>query len=123
MLLSNILSDNNWSIKKSPADSHCLLHSIISSTKSQLPGHPNISLQHLKDAITTEVSAHKSHYLAFGLSPATLDKQMCACIYYKDYDTDFGDMVPAILARALKFNITVLDTDPRRVATVLDLPH
>ena len=38
---------------------------------------------------------------------------MSSYVKHKHYATDFGDMVPVILLRALALNINILDTDRR----------
>ncbi len=110
MLLSNLLKSNGWEIKTSPPDGHCLLHSLITSTRSQLPDMNPITLKSIKEKIDREVTSNYSEYLNYGFTDASLNDEMHSYIHFGVYDSGFGDLVPVILSRVCHINIVILDT-------------
>ncbi len=109
--LEKLLEDNGWEIKPSPPDGHCLLHSVITSWGSQLPDLPPISLAALKSNIRREVMSNIDEYLGFRFNKIKLLDQMERYIKYRKFNSDFGDLVPLILAKYLNVLIRILDTD------------
>ncbi len=94
----------------SPDDEHCLLHSFITAYHNQLPLLHKPSLESITRGISDEINTNPEDYLAFWLSMSTLIQQMNDYIVYRVYNSDFGDLVPLILARVYCTNITILDT-------------
>ena len=95
-----------------------MLHSTITSVKSQLPQLKCHTLAEIKSVIEHEVQRNFDEYVSLGFSDSILVSQMEAYVHLKQYDSDFGDIVPCILARALGQNITILDTNLNDVVTV-----
>ena len=94
----------------SPTDGHCLLHSLITSYHSQAPLLHRLSLESIKMSIRGEIKENLDDYLAFGFSMASLSQQVNAYIVHRDYNSDFVDLVPLILARIYGIEIVILDT-------------
>ena len=75
MLLKSILRENNWVISQSRPDGHCLLHSVVSSFKSQLPGSPSPKLCSLKSTIDSHIICNANDYIMYGINPTVLIKK------------------------------------------------
>ena len=76
------------------------------------------TLAEIKSGIELEVRSNFNEYVSLGFSDNSLVNQMEAYVHQKRYDSDFGDIVPHILARALGLNIIILDTNVNDVVTV-----
>ena len=76
MSLNQILKENNWAVHQSPPDSHCLLHSTVTSHASQLPNAPMISLVSLKDNIVSHVLSCIDDYTIYGLTVPAIKFQL-----------------------------------------------
>ena len=50
-------------------------------------------------------------YEAFGLPEQLLMTQIQSYLHEKNYNTDFGDIIPLALAKVLGLNICTLDTE------------
>ena len=110
-LLNEILVSNHWKINNSPGDGHCLLHSVVSSYSSQLPGLPAPTLNFLKNSIIDHVHSSSAEYSIYGMSSLKMVEEMEKYIYDRVFNLDFVDLAPLIIARLLKINILILDTD------------
>ena len=121
--INDHLHTNGWQIKTSPDDGHCLLHSVITSVKSQLPHYIGHTLQETIAAIESEVSSNFIEYVSLGFEDdSDLQVQMDHYTKFKLYNSNFGDIVPLILSRALDLKITVLDTNSSGVVFVSIFP-
>ena len=102
---------------KSPSDGHCLLHSVLTSLKSQ---HIDLNLNKLVQVIKTEVDTNLHSYLPIfqNVLPDELYRDMGDYLKFKHYDSLFGDLVSLILANGLDIDILILmsplDTHYRR---------
>ena len=56
---------NDCSVVESPADGHCLLHSVVSSMKSQLFPSNEINTSSLLSLIKNEFNSHPERYIRF----------------------------------------------------------
>ena len=111
MLESGILQ-HNFRVVGSPADGFCLLHSLCLSIKSQFPDSHPLSINELIRILKNEVILHKERYLtAFENDPDAMMHGLSEYIKKRIYDSDFGDIVPQILADALGIHICVLYKD------------
>ena len=111
---AKILRDNRfWTyfkLIKSPADGHCLIHSIVTAL---------IFLNHniqdhctLFDKLKWECDNHHAKYLPDFIG--TFDDfhyQMNQYIYNGVYDTGFCDLIPSILCNILKTTIVIIDKE------------
>ena len=68
--------------------------------------------------IRDEMNTNPDDYLAFGLSMASLHQQMDEYIVHREYNSDFGDLDPLILARLYYTNIIILDTSRTGIVTI-----
>ncbi len=108
--IEGILRTKGWEIHLSLGDGHCLLQSIITLCHSQLTWHPLLSLGSIILKITEEIENNVDDYLLLAFTKASLSKQMKAYLWLKDYNSDFGNLVPLILARIYYITVTILDT-------------
>ena len=108
---SFICDNSSWTILTSPGDGHCILHSVVSSFRQQLPHLPGISMDYVVTALSNETISNSEYYLPFteDLSIIALRRGLRLYIMDKEFDQSFCDLVPMILANALKLSITVLN--------------
>ena len=100
-------TSNKLVIHPSPRDGHCLLHSIkscLSFTKK------SVSLENLLHLIRTEFFANKLLYAAF-CPDVNLVHQLNCYLDHRIYNSQFGDLVPLILANALHLTIRIYNGD------------
>ena len=97
-----------YQVRKSLGDGHCILYSVISSMESQ----HNISLgvHDVTELIKFEIFANYEQYHESmdGDRPDELLIRMNDYIDTKIYDSSFGDLVPVILANAMKIDLLIL---------------
>ena len=97
-----------FQVRKSLGDGHCILYSVISSMESQ----HNISLgvHDVTELIKLEVFTNYGQYHEYvdGDRPDELLIRMNDYIDTKIYDSSFGDLVPVILANAMKIDLLIL---------------
>ena len=117
MLLKTILADNTGTINHSPGDGYCLLHSTISSFTSQLPFLAAPPLFSLKADIRNHIDLCSAEYFISGFDGPSIKHQMHLYIMYKDYNLDFVDIAPSIIARLLKVGVEILDSNSKDVVT------
>lgn len=90
-------------------DGHCFLHAIIRSLKCQ---HMiEIDLLHIKHVIMKEVNQNSSKYAVFirQSNEVRLKVLMNNYIEFKQYNTQFGDIVPYITANALNIGLIIVN--------------
>ena len=105
MALNRTLAAKGWMISRSIGDGHCLLYSLQSSWKSQLPHLPAIDLDHIKARVFIECVQNPSDYVPFldNGSNYQLFKGLSQYLLQKKYNQNFGDLVPIIISNS--FNI------------------
>ena len=92
-----------------PGDGFCLLHSLCLSLRSQFPGSRVLEIEELISLLKHEPISPKDVYLAaLEYSLDTLRTGLYNYIYNRNYKTDFGDIVPFLLANSLGVDICIL---------------
>jgi hypothetical protein len=112
-----LLNGSFWKLAKigqSPADGHCLLHSVITGLSEQLKPSLEITIATLLQLLLNELRNHVDWYLPFveNQSEKLLFEGYYQYANEKRYNTDFGDIVVNIVANALNINILIV-TDRR----------
>ena len=102
---------SSYKVFESPADGHCLLHSVTKSFNAQHGGLNELSLKHLISMIKVETLQNESEYLPVieNMSIENLTNGLHNYIVNRRYDTSFGDLIPVIVSNALKANIIILE--------------
>ena len=94
----------------SPADGHCLIHSVVSSVNPQIDNAVYFGVFDILEAIKTETITHMDEYVEF-LEAESKD-MVWGCmenyVRQKVYVTSYGDLLPFILADALCLNFIVI---------------
>ena len=105
----HFLHSNGLTISPSPGDGHCLLHSIISSSKFQLS--ENITLETLKSQLYIESVNNINEYLQFTItaSRALFSTHMRQYLIYKRFNNEYGDLAPVILANTIGTTISIIN--------------
>ena len=103
------LSTENLAIVPSPGDGHCLLHSTIASLHHQLS--QSLSLESLKSYLYTESVNNISEYISFitDSSRSLFSTYLRQYIIYKNYNNQYGDIAPLIIANALQITLIIID--------------
>ena len=107
---------------RSPADGHCLLHSIVSSLKAQYrQTYGDLTIDHLCDIIRDQIRYNENLYLPFikNAYHATRVKGMEDYLNLKRYNTRFGDLVPLIIANGLGINIIILGSHQSKILDIV----
>lgn len=109
MNLKDRLLQLGLQILTSPADGHCFLHSVISAMKSQL--NQSTDIHAIKSLIFNETLSHHEVYKHFLPEPSHSEifHGLRQYLINKMYNHSFVDIVPLILANAMKVNIEILD--------------
>ena len=99
---------NICQVYNSPADGHCLLHSVVSSLKHQLVPNVDIDTNYV---ISYEISQHPERYLGFikNNDRSVLFDGFRLYAKHKQYDTVFGDHIPLILANVLNISLIIIN--------------
>ena len=94
---------------KVPGDGHCFLYSIVKSLSCQL--NREIDLTFLKHMIVIEVCVHIHRYINYFNDNCefSIKQLLFRYIFEKQYDTDFGDIVPYCVANVLNVGLIVLN--------------
>ena len=102
---------NICQVYNSPADGHCLLHSVVSSLKHQLVPNVDIDTNYLLNVISYEISQHPEGYLGFikNNDRSVLFDGFRLYAKHKQYDTVFGDHIPLILANVLNISLIIIN--------------
>lgn len=113
LLQSRVNDKSLWKacqVVKSPADGHCLLHSVISSMKTQLLPPIEMNICTLLYLIQNELFCHLQRYVDFmdekDFSHMKRSFQNYAC--YKIYDSNFVDIVPNILCNIFDIQLFLI---------------
>ena len=113
----------NVTIEHSPADGHCLLHSVVSSWQYQMANRPfvPITLEELKAKIFIETVNNADQYIPFYLSSdeQSIFKGLDRYLIDRHYDQSFGDLVPVIIANALNLTLHILNENDQNRTELL----
>ena len=98
-----------FTVKKSPGDGHCFIHSVATGIESMHPSD-RVTGNEILDKLKNEVISYAPWYIPFvdGASMLNLLYGMHAYIDHKQYDIPFGDIVPQVVANALEMNIVII---------------
>ena len=99
----------NYLVHKSLADGHCFIYSLVTGIESMHPSW-RISSQEIIDALKHETIINSKLYIPCvgGASHKALMNDMNAYVSDKIYDTIYEDLVPQIVASALRINIIII---------------
>ena len=112
-MLESLLSAKNLRIHQSPGDGHCLLHSMLSSWSSQHSSDDiNYDLNSLKAALYVETYTCSAHYVPYMCTTFLLNEGLRTYIRYRDYNTDFCDILPKILANLYLTHLIIINENP-----------
>ena len=92
----------NYRVIQSPADGHCLLHSIVTSL------HKQISIHQLINYITVEFYSKLQEYQQF-CPDNDIVTQFNNYIEHKIYNTAVGDIIPLLVSNSIKHPISIYD--------------
>ena len=101
---------NDCSVVKSPADGHCLLHSVVSSMKSQLFPPLETNTSALLSLIKNEFKSHPERYIRFipGNRMSSFYHDFDRYAYSRIYDSKSVDLIPNILCNAFDMKLILL---------------
>ncbi len=85
MLLKEVLAENSWEIAISPSNGHCMLHSVVSSFRSQLPGNPMPTLSSLCNDIIEYMNDNFNDFTLYGFSRESLTSQVNKYVFNRDF--------------------------------------
>ncbi len=111
MLLSQLLADNSWTVSTSPADGHCLLHSVVTSFGNQFPETIAPTMNSLCDGIVEYVKCNADVFIDYGFTKESLFEEVHTYIYDRHFNCDFVDLAPIVIAKILDVDIRILDTN------------
>ena len=103
-MLSNCLLQRNYKIVKSPADWFCVLHSVSRSLNAQISHCYDLDINKLITCLKEEAMQHIDEYSGFCESISALIDY----IENKNYETDFGNVIPLLLANSTEIDICIL---------------
>ena len=94
----------------SPGDGRCFLYSVLNNLNSRTNIRDKMQYASILDALEKEVVGNLQYYTPFinGSSTDRLLYGMDSYIRLKDYDTPFWDIVPHVVANALKIPILIV---------------
>lgn len=100
-----------WSILSSPGDGHCLLHSFVSSWNNQSHQLDRLDIEKVKAQVFIEAISHPDRYVQFLQSSnrKTFFSGLRSYLIDKQYNLDFGDIVPLIIANAFHVNLEIFN--------------
>ena len=98
---------NDCSVVKSPADGHCLLHSVVSSMKSQLFPPLETNTSALLSLIKNEFKSHPERYIRFipGNKMSSFYRDFDRYAYSRIYDSKSVDIIPNILCNVFDMKL------------------
>ena len=107
-MLSSEALQNDFKIVKSPGDGLCLSVSMCVSLKAQFPYICDFNVTKLIKLLKEEAIQYQEIYSIAIKSPGALEYQMYVYINNKNYDSDFGDIVPLLLANSIAIDVCIL---------------
>jgi hypothetical protein len=119
--IDDVLQNLKLKMLNTPSDGHCLLHAVSLSYSSQLETTLTKDDVHLRTRLKATIKAAK-YALHFELTESYSDG-MFRYFNDKEYNNDFGDVVPYIICDALQINIVIIDsTNKEHIKTVSIAP-
>ena len=115
LIQTSVTNDDFWKhfqVVPSEGDGHCLIYSLVHSYNTQ----PSVDLE-LDHVILLQmlskhtISQRQKYSIATNGSVKDLLYQLDNYIYRKEYNSDFGDIVPDVLAEALNVIICIIEDD------------
>ena len=107
MLLRKYLDQHDLIISSSPGDGHCLVYSVLISIANQTGLITDLNA--LKSYIFIETVQRAQLYTTYIPSNENLLLLLSKYLLHKNYDTSFGDILPTVIANALRINLIILD--------------
>ena len=103
-----LLNEKGWTLVNSPADGHCLLHSVVTAYNDAYPNTP-IDLNILFNGLWKETTDNLHLYPKE--SDMNLISQMEDYIQHKIYKQFYVDLAPSILANYLNVRLHVINEE------------
>ena len=91
-------------IIESPRDGHCPIHSIRSSRHNQLPHFKPVDIVCVKSKTVSNVN----HY-TLAVGPSVLLKQQKSYLSHRNFDSEFSDALPPVIANVLNIKLDILN--------------
>ena len=108
--LKQFLHSERLEIKPSLGDGHCLLYSVCASYKNQLSQLLPLNKEDLINIIEKELLDHSELYLGFYTkSREEFFSELSNYIKHKRYNSDICDIIPIVIANALKLKLNILN--------------
>jgi exonuclease III len=98
-------------MKVTAPDGHCLLNSVVTSLKHQLPNlHKHLSLKDLVDKIYSEARTNVDLYniTTYGSTELFL-KQLDSYLYQRCYNSEVCDVIPIIISKVLHVHLMIVE--------------
>ena len=108
--LKQFLHSERLEIKPSLGDGHCLLYSVCASYNNQLSQLLPLNKEDLINIIEKELQDHSELYLGFYTkSSEEFFSELSNYIKHKRYNSDICDIIPIVIANALKLKLKILN--------------
>ena len=108
--LKQFLHSERLEIKPSLGDGHCLLYSVCASYNNQLSQLVPLNKEDLINIIEKELQDHSELYLGFYTkSREEFFSELTNYIKHKRYNSDICDIIPIVIANALKLKLKILN--------------
>ena len=108
--LKQFLHSERLEIKPSLGDGHCLLYSVCASYNNQLSQLLPLNKEDLINIIEKELQDHSELYLGFYTkSREEFFSELSNYIKHKRYNSDICDIIPIVIANALKLKLKILN--------------
>ena len=108
--LKQFLHSERLEIKPSLGDGHCLLYSVCASYNNQLSQLLPLNKEDLINIIEKELQDHSELYLGFYTkSRKEFFSELSNYIKHKRYNSDICDIIPIVIANALKLKLKILN--------------
>ena len=114
---------DEYTLVNARADGHCIIHALCICVSVLLMTDENSDLYNMMlTKLRSECLTNMPLYLEnfTDLSSKILIIEMISYLYFKKYDTDFGDPVPLIMANALSLNVYVILENHNKTFNVYD---
>ena len=106
-------------ISESPADGHCFMHSVVTTFNANMSDNISVKLDVdvLSAKLSNETMANSHEYINYiefinyddGTGIPSLRHHVLEYVQHKNYNNLYGDIVPVIVANALKLNILIVE--------------
>ena len=113
---------NHCWTKNSPPDGHCLLHSVQTAVKTQLLPRVELTPCQLLEIIYEEFDQNIEWYRSFVMNsdPGAFYDGYKKFAEFKQYATEFGDLVPIIICNALNICLVLISDDGGLNVQIID---